>query len=144
MADILTRANYAPALAAFLRTQAMSIFEWGERDCGLIMADWVAASGRPDPAAAIRGLYNSAESCLAVTGAPDYRTAISDIADGAGLTRITDPWDGDIGVVDVINVGPMGAIMTSGSWAFRTMRGITWARIAPGRLLTAWEVIPHA
>lgn len=145
MADLLTRADYEPVLAAFLRNQAMLLFKWGARDCGLIQADWLIATGRPDPAAAVRGRYDSAESCLAVCGAPDYQTAISVIADGAGLQRITDPMGGDIGVIDVPNVGPLGGIMSvGGSWAFRTSRGITWARTAPGRLITAWEVIPHA
>ncbi len=145
MADRLTRADFEPALAAFLLNQAHLLFKWGVRDCGLIQADWVVESGRPDPAAAIRGRYDSAESCLAVCGVATYREAIEAIADAAGLPRIIDPWPGDIAVIDVPNVGPMGAIMSvSGSWAFRTTRGITWTRSAPGRILTAWEVIPHA
>ena len=145
MADILTRADFEPVLAAFLRNQAMLLFQWGERDCGLIQADWVVATGRPDPAAAVRGRYDSAETCLEVCGAPDYQTAIAAIADGAGLPRIDNPWAGDIGILDVPNVGPLGGIMTvGGSWAFRTSRGITWSRMAPGRLIQAWEVIAHA
>ncbi len=109
------------------------------------MADWVVATGRPDPAAAIRGRYNSAETCLAICGAADYQEAITGIADGAALPRTEDPWEGDIGVIDIANVGPMGAIMaTGGSWAFRTSRGIAWSKAAPGRLLTAWEVVSHA
>jgi hypothetical protein len=144
MADILTRAALPPVLSAFLRSQAQQLFQWGVRDCGLIMADWVMASGRPDPAAAIRGKYDSAESCLIICAAPDYQTAITAIADGAGLPRTEDPWDGDIGVVDIPKIGAMGAIMTNGSWAFRTATGITWSKAAPGRLLTAWEVIAHA
>lgn len=42
-------------------------FAWGERDCGLFMADAVRAQTGVDFAAGIRGTYNSAIAARAIT-----------------------------------------------------------------------------
>ncbi|WP_298195527.1 hypothetical protein [Novosphingobium sp.] len=59
----MRKADWETALAEYLAGQGGAVFAWGERDCAMFAAGAVEAMTGIDPAAQIRGRYNS------VTGA---------------------------------------------------------------------------
>ena len=136
MADLLMN------LPDFLREQAAKPFSFETNtDCGMLLADWVwAAKGGADPAAAVRGTYHDQAGAAAILDAAggfiDYVTGL---AAAAGCPVTTDPQENDIGVID-LPTGLTGGIMTNGSWAFRTAKGMAWSKVSAGRVVKAWRV----
>lgn len=145
MADILTPEEERAKLAAFLRLQTSQPSFWGVADCCLLLGDWVIeARGIPDPVAAFRGTYDSAEGAQAILAENGgIQNLVSSIAASVGLTETVMPVDGDIGIA-MLPGGGTGAIMTRGSWAFRTPKGLVWSLVLPWRIAKAWTVFPHA
>lgn len=142
MADILSP-DTAAILSDFLRQQTGQAFAYGVADCGLYLADWViAAKGVPDPAAHVRGTYSTAEGAAAALGSPGFLAFVADCAAAAGCPPTEDLQDGDFAVLDM-PWGLVGAVMTNGSWALRTPRGLAWSRATPGKVVQAWAVF-HA
>lgn len=73
---------------------------WGQSDCSLVIADWVALNGHPDPGANWRGTYDSEESCRALLEARGGLLAhIGACAAEVGLTPLHEPELGCIAVI---------------------------------------------
>lgn len=143
MADILTPEEQTRQIANFLRRQVMQPTFWGVSDCCMMPADWVMeALSIPDPAAEFRGTYDSEESANAIVVAyGGIQNIFAGVAASIGLPETVMPVDGDIGIV-MMPGGATGAVMSRGSWAFRTPRGLVWSQILPWRIAKAWTVFP--
>lgn len=75
---------------------------WGQSDCSLVIADWVALNGHPDPGADWRGTYDSKEACMALLERRGGLVAhIGSCAAQIGLRPIHEPEFGCIAVIGV-------------------------------------------
>lgn len=73
---------------------------WGQSDCSLVIADWVALNGHHDPGAEWRGAYDTEEDCRALLERRGGLVAhIGACASDVGLTPILEPEFGCIAVV---------------------------------------------
>jgi hypothetical protein len=73
---------------------------WGESDCTLRVADWVAENGYPDPAAVWRGTYETEAECRALLVARGGLIGhVQACASDIGLKPIYEPEFGCIAVV---------------------------------------------
>lgn len=99
-------------------------FQWGQDDCSLWLADWyMHVTGRPDPAAHLRGVYSTEEEKRAVVEtAGGIIPLVAGIAEGAGCVRVRQPSEGCIGIVPP----GVGAIYTGGYWVVRTETGFAF------------------
>lgn len=140
MAELLNAWQRA-CLQEFLRMKAAQPHVWGKTDCGLMLADWLMmAKGMPDPVADLRATYRDAEGAGEVVGDGGFLAFVDKIATACACPVTETPGDGDIAVIDIPMVGNTGAIMTKESWAFKSPKGLVWARVSPGRVLRAWSV----
>lgn len=119
------------ALTEFLRAAAARTFILGEWDCGLWLADWyVFRTGKPDPAALIRG-------------APCYRNEdlvhmVRRFARLSKIPRTLTPKRGDVGLIRLSD-GAHGGIFTGSRWAvLGEGGGVAGVRYA--RVIAAWSV----
>ncbi|MET3925929.1 hypothetical protein [Devosia sp. 2618] len=75
-------------------------YVWGQSDCSMSIADWVALNGHPDPGAEWRGTYDDENSCAALLerrgGLANH---IAACAANAGLQPIHEPELGCIAVI---------------------------------------------
>lgn len=130
-------------LPVFLWMAANKSLIWGQWDCGLWQADYYTfATGKPDPAAHLRGKYQTREECLALCGPLGFPRMIQRVADGAGLQRTQTPRRGDVGIIRAGNVA-VGAILATNFWAFLHERGgLSSINVnEPNlRLLAAWTI----
>lgn len=132
MADILKK------LPLFFRVQMNLPFYWGVSDCGLYLADWsVFLLGGEDPAAALRGTYSDQTGAAAALGDDGFTAFVDHLAISKGFVPTEEPQNGAIGVIDM-PAGLTGAVMSNGSWVFKTARGLVWAKTTPGKLVKAW------
>lgn len=84
-------------LAAFLRASSARPFVWGDRDCALWATAWIAARRGSDPAAYLRGTYDTALGCYRVLRREGglYSLAVK-IARNAGIASTDNPQSGDV------------------------------------------------
>jgi len=117
------------ALTDFLRAAAARPFRLGVHDCGLWLADWyVVRTGKPDPAAHLRGAYYESG---------DLNVLMRGVVARAALSETSTPLHGDVGIIR-IGHHVMGSIFTGSRWAVLSQRGIGAMRRAD--VLTAWKV----
>jgi hypothetical protein len=108
---------------------------WGVSDCSLLVADWVVASGYPDPAAELRGAYATEAECGALLAA---RGGLSEVvaacALSSGLKPIHEPEFGCVAVIGSISrpERQWSAIWNGHFWMVRWLSkdGPTWATFA--------------
>ena len=117
------------ALTVFLNELAARRWAWGETDCLMPCADWIARVHGVDPAAAVRGTYADGEGCLrALRRAGGMARAIDEAVAQIGMGRTEAPDRGDIGLVigrasfgGRLRQRQVGAICTQpGRWAVMT------------------------
>lgn len=122
MARLLTVEQY-------VGSAARERFVWGERDCALFVADWVAIIRGADPALSYRGLYDSEQGAALMMGARGLIGVVDRCARSAGLHRTREPRAGDIGIVtDGAGDTTCAILMPSGTWASRMAAGIVVRR----------------
>ncbi len=123
----------AQALTDFLAEAVRRQFRWGQHDCMLFAADWARALTGVDPAASLRGAYDSrcaAEILIERFGG--HEALVGRLLEGSGWTRVAEPRAGNIGIVTVPtrqhpNGGVAAAVCTGRrgtSWALVTSRGL--------------------
>ena len=119
-------------LQAFLRVAIQRQFEYGEFDCGLWLADWIVALGKPDPAFKLRGTYQHGENCALRI----YRTLRS-----AGLIRTGSPEIGDVGVIRIADKHYVGSICSGARWVvLRKQGGLSALNVSMVPKFLAWKV----
>lgn len=127
-------------LSDFLRAYGEKRWAPGTVDCCLMLASWAIWLGHPDPAAHLRGTYDSDEGfAMIVERAGGVVPLVSTCAAGIGGKHIQRPSCGDIGVYG--NTKDIrcqfGAIFDGERWVIRTPSGL---RTMPGRALAAWAI----
>ena len=136
-------------LATFLRDLAGRPFEYGRTDCGIVIADWLLATGRNrDAAEEVRGAYHDEESCAAfLKGQGGLARLVGRLLSDVGLERVSkaEAKPGDVGVVRFVASDGVdrhfGAIMApSGRWAVKCNDGLVLLR-AP-KVVAVWGVPP--
>ncbi len=106
-------------------------FIWGETDCMLVLADWVARVKGADPAAHIRGMYDSRGTCQRETGfLRDPVAAVESCLDTiGGLERTDDPQPGDTAILMLREpdgrVSPCGGLWLGNAWGCKGPHGTT-------------------
>ena len=75
----MTRApDWPERLAAFIEARRARAFSWGENDCALFAADWVLECTGTDPAASLRGTYQTAAEAARIVHAQGGLATIAD------------------------------------------------------------------
>jgi hypothetical protein len=128
-------------LAEFLAQAARTPFRLGAFDCKLWLADWIALNRGVDPAAHLRGAYDSPIGYMRlVRKAGGSVPLVASCVEPIGMVRVRTPKAGDIGVVRAVTTDGFGEV-----GAIRTVLG--WASLSPSGLLTgetdhlaAWRV----
>lgn len=116
-------------LTDFLRAASARAFRMGHFDCGLFLADWyMAKTGKPDPAAHLRGSYYEAGDLLPL---------MRGVATKAGLVEASEPQRGDVGMVRVGH-RVMGSIYSGTRWMVLSEQGIGGVRGAD--LIVVWKL----
>ena len=131
--DVINR----PELVGFLRSSAGRRFAWGECDCLLWAAEWVALCRGVDVAAELRGTYSEALGARRLVEAYGGEIALADYFFGrVGIERTDDPLLGDVGLVRS-DLGIVCAIRLLRGWAVKADLGVTIDRADH---LAAWSV----
>jgi hypothetical protein len=128
------------ALTAFLLESYELSFEWGERDCGLWVAEWVKRVRGVDPGQSFRGRYKTAFGCARlVKRHGDLLRLATEAFAAAGLVKIEvgEAQPGDIACVDA-NRGQTLGLFVRNRVAMIVDRGIVSTSAYP--VLRAWKV----
>ncbi|TBC36403.1 hypothetical protein ELH33_15355 [Rhizobium ruizarguesonis] len=127
-------------LALFLAAHNCRPWQPGQVDCCLFLADWAMWLGHPDPAAHLRGTYDSDEgfrSIIAAAGgvSPVVAACVASI----GGKSLIDSAQGAVGVIGSrSNINRQwGAIFDGTSWLVRTRNGACPIAAAT---LAIWEI----
>ncbi|WP_318883724.1 hypothetical protein RWA06_01965 [Sinorhizobium meliloti] len=127
-------------LAAFLADNNKRTWQPGTVDCCMVLADWALWLGHSDPAARLRGTYDSDEGFRTIIAA--HQGAVPLVAScvaNIGGKRVQQPQHGDIGVIgSPINIHrQFGAIHDGRGWLVRMNGG--FGRMT-ARALAAWRI----
>ena len=122
-------------------------FIWGETDCMMCLADWVLAVKGQDPAAHIRGTYDSRGSCQRETGflREPVKAVEACLATIGGLPRAERPEKGDVAIIVAQEpdgrMTPCGALWLGRAWGCKGPQGTTTLspRAVP-QVLAVWKV----
>jgi hypothetical protein len=135
-------ANWPEALAAYIDRKRNEPFTWGVNDCCLFGADWIQLCTGLDPAATLRGTYNSALSGVRVL--ENHGGLIGTIQahmEPLGFKPIGQGFAarGDIAVRDCGNGDTMG-IMLGSTAAFVGKDGLLFAELNDGVETRFWRI----
>ena len=130
-----------------LHRWAAKPFIWGETDCMLCLAEWVLRVTGRDPAAAVRGVYDSRGSCQRETGfLRNPIMAVEACLDTiGGLPRVDTPQPGDMAVLMLLDsegrISPCGALWLGSAWGCKGPDGVTTlSPHAVSKVLAIWGV----
>ncbi|AHG45131.1 hypothetical protein RLEG12_18650 [Rhizobium leguminosarum bv. trifolii CB782] len=127
-------------LTAFIATHNLRPWQSGQVDCCLFLADWAMWLGHPDPAAHLRGTYDTDDGFRAIIAA--HHGVVPVVADcvatigGKPLSAAAQGAVGVIGSAGNIN-RQWGAIFDGTSWLVRTRNGACPIAAAT---LAIWEI----
>lgn len=125
-------------LQAFLVERSARPFTWGTDDCSLFLADWWRFVHGVDPAARVRGTYETEAECHTMLEREGGLLRLaSRLANGAGMLSADGSHVGDFGIIGAGGT-MIGGICTGSHWAIRNEGGI--GMIPPPRILKAWRV----
>lgn len=134
----------ADPLSRFLNAAKARPFAWGEFDCLLWLADWVAERTGIDPAADLRGTYATLlGAARIVKGAGSMSRLVDSRLATIGAARASVPQRGAIAVVEVAGDGgehfgdEAGAILLGGSAALLSQTGLIVADVP---IVTTWAL----
>jgi hypothetical protein len=129
----------AGLLSEYLRSAAGRQFAYGQWDCGLFLADWVALVKGIDPAADLRGRYRRLEDVPGIGGRRGLIGILTGLARRLGLTATRQPKPGDVALISIGGAAPVGAIRGDRGWfVLAEGGGISCAPSA--RLVKAWAL----
>jgi hypothetical protein len=127
-------------LIAFLKESYGLSFCWGERDCGLWVAEWVNRVRGIDPASQFRGHYKTALGCARLIKRHGDLLQLATAAFAAGgLMRIDGPEavPGDIACIDAVQGQTLGLVVGN-RVAMIVDRGLVSS--SAYQILRAWKV----
>jgi hypothetical protein len=135
-------ANWPEALAAYIDRKRNEPFAWGVNDCCLFGANWIQLCTGLDPAATLRGTYDSALSgvrvlenhCGLIGTIDTYFNPLGFKAIGQGFAA-----RGDIAVRDCGNGDTMGIVLGSTA-AFVGKDGLQFANLNDGAETRFWKI----
>lgn len=127
-------------LAAFLRRASLKSFQLGSFDCGLLIADWCLELRGVDPAASIRGLYQSVEGANALVGTRSLPALFNRLLRDVGVKRTRDPVYGDAAMIRIGDSDLRGAIVTSGYVVVAAGGGVSRISHTLARRICAWSM----
>jgi hypothetical protein len=135
-------ANWPESLAAYIDRRRNEPFSWGMNDCCLFGADWIQLCTGLDPAATLRGTYDSALSGVRVL--ENHGGLIGTIQahmEPLGFKPISQGFAarGDIAVRDCGNGDTMG-IMLGSAAAFVGEDGLQFANLNDGVETRFWKI----
>ncbi len=109
----------------------------GRLDCGLMLADWVLLETGRDPAARIRGLYQTQDQGCALLRTKHMPIAFGRAFRAVGLRQTSMPAYGDICMIE-LGGSVRGAIRTRGFAVLANGAGVS--RVVSARLVVAWSL----
>lgn len=113
--------------------------QWGVDDCSLILADWWVFCHGADPAAHLRGTYQTEEGKAGIVEAAGGLAAlVSDVASHAGARRSAANADGDFAVLRLPDRNVVCGIRVGRFWAVRSETGIAFTSAA--RVIKGWSI----
>ena len=126
-------------LQTFIADNNTRPWQPGQVDCCMVLADWASWLGHPDPAAHLRGTYDSDEGFRATIAAAGNVPALVASCIPRSGKRIQHPMAGDIGVIGSPNNihRQFGAIHDGNGWLVRMHGG--FGRMT-ARTLAAWKI----
>lgn len=137
----------ADPLTRFLNRAAEKPFVWGEFDCLLWLADWIAERREIDPAVNLRGTYSTMLAAAKVVRDVGGMTALVDACLRDTIVRRTDELQrGDIAIVEVPGVGgenfgsQAGGIILNGTVALLCQDGLLFNHLSDSRPVSAWRI----
>ena len=135
-------ANWPEALAAYIDRKRNEPFAWGVNDCCLFGADWIQLCTGLDPAATLRGTYDSALSGVRVL--ENHGGLIGTIEthmEPLGFKAIGQGFAarGDIAVRDCGN-GDTMAIVIGSTIAYVGKDGLLFAELNDGVETRFWKI----
>lgn len=135
------------ALSRFLNRKAAIPFAWGQNDCLLWLADWIAERHDIDTAEGLRGNYSTMlQAARIVRSAGGMVELVERRVGAASIPRAACGARGDIAVVSVGGEGGehfgnlAGAILLGGSVAMLSQAGLVMPRRSDVSIVAAWSV----
>lgn len=118
---------------------------WGELDCALAVADWIAHLTGSDPASEFRGRYKTGEAALAlIKSHGGFLALLTTLAARAGLPETLTPEIGDVALVQTVrgqrcvpHLDGAAAICLGKLWMVKAPMGVM---AQPFDVLKAWRV----
>lgn len=132
-------ADPAALLAPFLYRAWRTPFAWGRFDCILLLADWSAAIGAEDPAAAYRGRYKTELGAARIIRRAGGLAPLID-REFVRWTRAAVARAGDVGLVEAQTpngLSLVGGLCLGDRWAVLARSGLTVAGFRPAAV---WSV----
>ena len=128
-----------------LHRWAAAPFIWGEMDCITCPCDWIMRVRGVDPAADVRGTYDSRGSCHRQTGFfADPIGVVDRYFSACGLHQVATAAPGDVGLIqlrdEVGRVSPCGALWLGAAWGCKGTDGVTTVRPDQVPVMAIWEV----
>jgi hypothetical protein len=125
-------------LEEFMLDMARSDHIWSQSDCAMTIANWWLFVHGVDPAADLRGTYQTEQECTALVAREGGMLLVVGVrARNVGAQPTLAPVPGDIGVIAVHGV-EFGAILgPTGRWAVKSQHGVAGYRCSP---LQAWSI----
>jgi hypothetical protein len=129
----------AGLLTDYLRSAAGRSFAYGQFDCGLFLADWIALVRGIDPAADLRGRYRRLDEVPGIGGRRGLLGILTGLARRQRLAATRRPKPGDVALISIAGAAPVGAIRGERGWfVLAEGGGISCAPAA--RLVKAWAL----
>lgn len=120
----------------FLESARRAHFAWGQSDCILFVADFVAWQTGRDPAEGLRGTYRNRREAQTIIEA--HQGLVGLVQARIGWARTDAPQIGDVAVLQSAErPAPFGALRGDGIWYGQGAKGL--AMIAKANVLASWR-----
>lgn len=137
------KSNWPAALTLFLEEKANQPFVWGENDCCMFTADWLAIllGEYPGMAKELRGTYSdalSAQKVLSSLGGVEQ--VVADYCAEKGFNEVPAALAqrGDIATVDTEHLGPALGVVEGSQVAYAGEQGVV--RVPVSTVRKAWRI----
>lgn len=138
------KSNWPAILTLFLQEKESQPFVWGQNDCCLFTADWIAVltGVYPRVAEELRGTYSDAETAckvLSTLGGVEQLTANYCAEQGWQEVPALMAQRGDIATLDTEHQGPAVGVVIGSQVAYPGPDGVV--RVPVSNVRKAWRII---